>query len=253
MPGFSTGSGVGIIIAALVTGGLLSVYNEAIGWPFLALFAVASLVVVTFVNPRGLFLIVASIPLLYTLFLLVTGTLNAYFQLPEGQTSLGRTSALLILYPLVQFFPVMAMVTLGALVIALLRYQLLKRHNEEIRQQEQRQRRQASESNRRTQREATRFRERTTTPGKVTVEELLARSNEPSASRRPAQRLSPSNARSKGRDEPVQRSNARRSDGRDLRRVSAQDGRDSAWDSRGGGRGSSRRVSHRLREDLYED
>nr|VDG62841.1 Uncharacterised protein [Streptococcus thermophilus] len=236
MPGFSTGSGIGIIIAALITGGLISIYKGAVGWPFLALFAVASLVVVTFVNPRGLFLTVVSIPLLYAFFLLLTGTANAYFQLPEGQTSLGRTSVLLILYPLVQFFPVMITTSLGAVAIAILRYQLLKKSNEEIRLQEQRQRRQASESNRRTSREAARSRERTSSPSRVTVEELLARRDQPAAPKRPAQRLSPGTAR----NQAEQRSNARTQ-----QRATARE------NQRDAGRGSSRRVSHRLNEDLY--
>lgn len=185
MSGFSLGSGLGILIAALATGGLISLYNEVIDWPFLTLFALAAVLVATFVNPRGLFITVASIPVLFTFFLLLTGTLNAYFALPEGQTSLGRTSALLILYPLVQFFPVLIMVTLGALLITLVRYQLLKRQNEDIRRREAQQRRRTSETNRRTTREASRSRatatatsrrrDRSSGGQKVTVDELLAR------------------------------------------------------------------------------
>lgn len=176
LSGFSTGSGIGIIIAALVTGALIALYNEAIGMPFLILFAVAAIVVTTFVNPKGLFITVATTPLLYTFFLLLTGTLNAYFQLPEGQTSLGKTSVLLILYPLVQYFPVLLFVALGTTLIALLRYRLLKTQNDDILAREERQRRQVSATNRRTNREATRSRKRNVNPeSRVTVEELLAR------------------------------------------------------------------------------
>lgn len=176
LSGFSTGSGIGIIIAALVTGGLIALYNEAIGMSFLILFAVAAIVVTTFVNPKGLFITVATTPLLYTFFLLLTGTLNAYFQLPEGQTSLGKTSVLLILYPLVQYFPVLLFVALGTTLIALLRYRLLKTQNDDILAREERQRRQVSATNRRTNREATRSRRRDVNPeSRVTVEELLAR------------------------------------------------------------------------------
>ena len=176
LTGFSTGSGIGIIVAALVTGGLIALYNEAIGLPFLVLFTVASIVVATFVNPRGLFLTVASIPLLYTFFMLLTGVLIAYFQLPEGQTSLGRTSAVLILYPLTQYFPVLLFVTLGSLLIALLRLRLLKKQNDDIRAREERQRRSISATNRRTRREASLSRQRSSgTDTRVTVEELLAR------------------------------------------------------------------------------
>lgn len=159
-----------------MTGGLIALYNEAVGLPFLVLFTVASIVVATFVNPRGLFLTVASIPLLYTFFMLLTGVLIAYFQLPEGQTSLGRTSAVLILYPLTQYFPVLFFVTLGSLLIALLRLRLLKQQNDDIRAREERQRRSISATNRRTRREASRSRQRSSgTDTRVTVEELLAR------------------------------------------------------------------------------
>lgn len=179
LSGFSTGSGIGIIIAALVTGGLIALYNEAVGMPFLILFALASIIVTTFVNPKGLFVTVASIPLLYTFFLLLAGTLNAYFQLPEGQTALGKTSALLIIYPLTQYFPVLLFVTLGTLLIALLRYRLLKKQNEDIRAREERERRNVSATNRRTRHEASRSRQRTAAVSdkgdKVTVDELLAR------------------------------------------------------------------------------
>lgn len=177
--GFSTGSGLGIVIAALVTGGLIALYNETVGMPFLVLFALASIVVTTFVNPKGLFVTVASLPLLYTFFLLLTCTLNAYFQLPEGQSSLGKASALLIVYPLTQYFPVLLFVTLGTLLIALLRHRLLKKQNEDIRAREERQRRNVSAINRRTRHEASRSRQRTAvstgTETKITVEELLAR------------------------------------------------------------------------------
>lgn len=187
LTGFSTGSSIGIIIAALVTGGLISLYNEAVGLPFLVLFALAAIVVATFVNPKGLFVTVASIPLLFTFFLLLTGTLIAYFQLPDGQSSLGKASALLILYPLTQYFPVLLFVALGTLLIALLRYRLLKKQNEDILAREERQRRSVSATNRRTHREASRSRRRSTsgsgtgaragddTDTKVTVQELLAR------------------------------------------------------------------------------
>ena len=159
--GFSTGSGLGIVIAALVTGGLISLYTQSIGWPFLVLFALSSLLVVTFINPKGLFLTATLIPLLYTLFLVITGVLNQYFQLAEGQSSLGRTQLVLVAYPFVQFFPVLLMVSVGVALVAAVRYRLLKRHNAEIIKLEEQERRRTSRSNERTSREATRSRQRT--------------------------------------------------------------------------------------------
>ncbi|MCZ9294156.1 DUF6542 domain-containing protein [Corynebacterium meitnerae] len=233
LSGFSLGSGLGILIAALVTGGLISLYTEFIGWPFLAIFALASVVVATFVNPRGLFITVVSIPVLFTFFLLFTGTLNAYFSLPEGQTSLGRTSVLVILYPLVQFFPVLAMVTLGALLIAFVRYQLLKRLNDDIRRHELRQRRRTNEANRRSVREASRSRqlpERTTTP---TPRQRLAEKTPAPTTRRRARNRSRNNDNRVTVDELL----ARRE--RDASKSSSTS--------------AANKVRRRLSDDLYGD
>ena len=241
LSGFSLGSGLGILIAALVTGGLISLYTEVIGWPFLAIFALASVVVATFVNPRGLFITVVSIPALFTFFLLLTGTLNAYFALPEGQTSLGRTSVLVILYPLVQFFPVLAMVTLGALLIAFVRYQLLKRLNDDIRRHELRQRRRTNEANRRSIREASRSRQlpkrttdrdtgRTTTP---TPRQRLAEKNPAPTTRRRAR------SRSRNNDNRVT-----------VDELLARRERDA---SKSSSTSAANRVRRRLSDDLYGD
>lgn len=177
--GFSTGSGLGIVIAALVTGGLISLYTQSIGWPFLVLFALSSLLVVTFINPKGLFLTATLIPLLYTLFLVITGVLNQYFQLSEGQSSLGRTQLVLVAYPFVQFFPVLLMVSVGVALVAAVRYRLLKRHNAEIIKLEEQERRRTSRSNERTSREATRSRQRTQRAYVAEDDEPTARTERP--------------------------------------------------------------------------
>ena len=71
--GLPTGSGIGIVFAALFTGALLSLSTGVIGWPFLTLYAVAVIVVSTLVNPRGLFLNVASAPILFVIAVVIAG------------------------------------------------------------------------------------------------------------------------------------------------------------------------------------
>ncbi|SDL62722.1 hypothetical protein SAMN04488535_0209 [Corynebacterium mycetoides] len=163
--GFPTGSAIAIVCAALFTGGLLSVYAGDISWPFLTLFAVATIVVATAVNPRGLFLTVALTPLLYALAIVATGLFIASGS-TAGGVGISRTDVLVIAYPMLQTFPVLAATTLGAVVIALVRLQLLKRHNENVARQERAERRRVARSNRRTSSEGRRARER------VTVSEL---------------------------------------------------------------------------------
>ncbi|MBG6121224.1 DUF6542 domain-containing protein [Corynebacterium aquatimens] len=161
--GLSIASGVGIIAAALITGALLAMHFGSLGWPFLTLYIVAVVAVTTLVNPRGLFLVVASAPIMYLIALLSAGVVNALQQRPPGQSGLGKTSAVTILYPLVQFFPVLITVTVGSVIIAVMRYWLLKRHNEEISRLDERRRRQISEDNERTVRQASRSRNRAST------------------------------------------------------------------------------------------
>lgn len=265
MSGFSLGSGLSILIAALVTGGLISLYTQVIGWPFLAIFALASIIVATFVNPRGLFITVVSIPLLFTFFLLATGTLNAYFSLPEGQTSLGRTSVLVILYPLVQFFPVLAAVTLGALFITVVRYLLLKRLNDDIQRHELRQRRRTNEANRRTAREASRSRHLPKRKAEPAPERPVERTAElqpqPSIKRTPQRPAAPKPRPRRPDSAPTPASTAKRTSRSRSRSLNGNSNQVTVEEllarrrrEREASKGSSTsRVRRRLSEDLYGD
>ncbi len=63
--GLPTWSGIAIVIAALITGLLLSINAQSIGTPYLICFGVAAVVVALFTEARGLFLVVASLPLVF--------------------------------------------------------------------------------------------------------------------------------------------------------------------------------------------
>lgn len=125
--GLPTWSAIAIVCAALVTGLLLSLTMVSIGAAFLWLFAVSSVVVTLLVNPRGLFLTVASLPLLFGVGLLAASWAVNRAQSAEGAPLFTRTTVLITLYPLTQFFPWVALVTVLCAVIAVVRLMLLRR------------------------------------------------------------------------------------------------------------------------------
>ncbi|MDK8878942.1 DUF6542 domain-containing protein [Corynebacterium sp. MSK008] len=192
--GLPTGSGIGIIFAALFTGVLLSLSTAVIGWPFLALYAAAVIVVATLVNPRGLFLTVASAPILFVVAVVIAGWVMSRNQIAAGGAS-GKAALLLVFYPVIELFPVLFAVTLGSIVIAVVRIRLIKRHNEQLLRRETAERTRINRSNRRTNSEGRRARERAKA---VSVDELLRRADSERSAKRaqkpaqkPAQKKSP--------------------------------------------------------------
>lgn len=171
--GLPTGSGIGIVFAALFTGALLSLSTGVIGWPFLALYAVAVIVVSTLVNPRGLFLNVASAPILFVIAVVIAGWVMSRDQIAAGGSS-GKAALLLVFYPVTELFPVLFAVTLGSVIIAFVRIRLIKRHNEQLVRRETAERTRINRSNRRTNSEGRRARERAKA---VSVDELLRRAD----------------------------------------------------------------------------
>lgn len=182
--GLPTGSGIGIIFAALFTGALISLSTAVIGWPFLTLYAVAVIVVATLVNPRGLFLNVASAPIMFVIAVVVVGWIMARSEIAAGGAS-GKAALLLVFYPVTEMFPVLFAVTAGSVIIAVVRIQLIKRRNEKLLKRETAERTRANRSNRRTNSEGRRARERAKA---VPVQELLRRADTERGSRRATQR-----------------------------------------------------------------
>lgn len=175
--GLPTGSAIGIVFAALFTGVLLTLSAGAISWPLLTLYAAAVIIVTTLVNPKGLFLTVASAPLLFVAAVVVAGYVMARGEIEAGGAG-KRAAQLLVLYPVAELFPVLFSVTLGSAIIAIVRIWLIRRHNEAILRRETQERSERSASNRRTNSEGRRARERAKS---VPVQELLARASSESS------------------------------------------------------------------------
>ncbi|MHA2788566.1 DUF6542 domain-containing protein [Corynebacterium sp. S7] len=186
--GLSLYSSIGIIIAALLTGLLISWYFHTLGWPFLALFVVSSVVVTLLTNPKNLYLVVILIPILFTVFLVITSWVVNWADLPDYGDPFSTTSLLLSVYPLVQHFPVLAVTFLGCIAIALVRIRLLKRYNKVAAEKLLSERQQVSRGNHENNRTARRAREQSR---QVSVQELVNRRNQRAtrSPRRPADRL----------------------------------------------------------------
>lgn len=159
--GLPTGAAIGINVAVLLAASVLAVVvSDSIPWYFLALFAASVVLTTTFVNIRGVYLTVASAPLLFVGAVLTISFLLSRGQLASDGTS-GRAAKLLLLYPLVQLFPVLFTVTLGAAIIGFARIWLIKRQNRAIRERELAQHSRAVSQNRRSAAPGQRSRENT--------------------------------------------------------------------------------------------
>ena len=94
----------------------------------------------------GLFLIVASAPLLFVLAVMAAGWVMSRGEIAAGGAS-GKTALLLVIYPVTEYFPLLFAVTAGSIVIAVVRIQLIKRQNAARARRETAARTEMSESN----------------------------------------------------------------------------------------------------------
>lgn len=170
--GLPTWSGIAIVIAALITGLLLSINAQSIGTPYLICFGVAAVVVALFTEARGLFLVVASLPLVFGIMTVISAWAVTRSLAAEGSAAFSTTTVITALFPLAQFFPVLFGATAAAGLIAVLRLWLLRRSGRARERAAIEHRRRAAEADRVNRDTASRARQRT---NQVTVDELLAR------------------------------------------------------------------------------
>nr|WP_151528478.1 MULTISPECIES: DUF6542 domain-containing protein [Corynebacterium] len=164
---------------------MISLNQQSLGALYLMAFAVGALATVLWVEPRGLTLTVAQIPVIFGIatpcaaFLL--GKSNS---LSGGDGRLSKTELLTLIYPLAQFFPTLIVATLSAVAIAVLRYLHHRRTNVKLERKLSTQRKRAIDSDRRNLSTTTRAREAANRSrryrgesrnSEVTVEDLLER------------------------------------------------------------------------------
>ncbi|MDO4685828.1 MAG: amino acid permease [Corynebacterium sp.] len=114
-------SAASIVFASLITGALLSINFRELGNPFLWCFAAGSIAAVCLVEPRGLFLTTAQLPLAFAIALPLT-VLGVNYSMANADSSLSRLEILAAIYPLTEQFPFLMSVTLITVVIALIRW-----------------------------------------------------------------------------------------------------------------------------------
>ncbi|MGM5594104.1 hypothetical protein QZG57_04250 [Corynebacterium glucuronolyticum] len=177
-----------LLIAALLTGAVISMAGGTLGWIYLFSFGLISLCIALFVEPRGIFLAVAQIPLVFSIVTPFAGWLVAQ---THSDNNFSATVLIGAAYPLFQQFPFLLIITAGAAAIGYLRLAQLRRAERgEVRQREETSRRQRSsdEKNRQVAQRARRISTSTSAPrskgrarttghsgSTVTVQDLLRR------------------------------------------------------------------------------
>ena len=122
LPSITLGKGLGLLAALLLTGALISILMGTIGWAYLAFLVIGSLLVALIVEERGLFLTVASIPIVYAITVGVAGFFITKANLPEGASAFSKTAIVTAAFPLVQRFLWLLIALVGAAIIAWLRW-----------------------------------------------------------------------------------------------------------------------------------
>lgn len=155
---------------ALIIGMIIAVVTTNFNWEYTAFFAVGAFAAVILVNLRGLYLTVASVPLLFGIITFFTG-----WGITAGSSAGGAVSKTALItagYPLIERFPSLLIVTLACALIAVVRLWLGRRSAKSTQDRETATRRATAEADRRNRESASRARKRS---GTLTVAEIAAR------------------------------------------------------------------------------
>ena len=184
-----------VLCGGLLVGSLISLASGKLGLPFVLCFIIGVVFSVLLTEPRSLFLSVVSIPIFFSIAAGATGWfLNQQISRSNGSGGISKTQILSAIYPLLQQFPVMAIATIGAGIIAYLRWHLVTRYVQQSEKKAAEDRRRDTETQKRAMKQANRVRtaahntaepadepEQTSGPahppstGSITVAELIKR------------------------------------------------------------------------------
>ncbi|MCX7444427.1 hypothetical protein OS125_04095 [Corynebacterium sp. P7003] len=195
-----------ILLLALIVGTVISIDQQQISGAYLWLFAVTSLACTLFVVPRGLWLTVSSVPLLFGAATPVAAWTIARSSAAEGSDAFSATGIATAIYPLAQHFPVLAATTVGCVLIAVLRLTRVRQLQITAERNHRQVRRQISDAEERNISTASRARrvssrarrEKVEGDTRPTVAELRRKTLEEEAARRRAARPAPGDPRSGG-------------------------------------------------------
>ena len=173
---------IAVILAALVTGLIISTITTSVGLPFLICFFLGALAATALVHVRGLFLTVASMPLLFAIAIFFTSWLVSRATASDGSPAFSTTILVTSAYPLLEVFPFLAVTLLICIAIAAFRLYHATHNATSINSKEQVTRRAMAESERRNRETTTRARK---TTQRLSVADLVERNKKNSHAPRP--------------------------------------------------------------------
>lgn len=176
----SVWSAFSINAAGLITALLVSISIGNLGWPFLLCYGIVGIITTLLVRLGGLFINVTSMPIMFGLVTPLTAWWIARSNLSGGADEWSKTMVLSALYPLAQFFPAFAAITVATIVLAVIRWRSAKANYEQEVQLLERQRRRAAQSEKQNRQTTTRVRQMSRRP---------RRTEDPSAERVPFSEL----------------------------------------------------------------
>jgi hypothetical protein len=176
---------IAVIVAALATGLIISTITASVGWPFLICFILGAVAASAMVHVRGLFLTVASIPLLFSIAIFITSWLVSRATAADGSPLFSTTILVTSAYPLLEVFPQLAITVIICVLIAVFRLYRAKQKATSISSKELVNRRSMAESNRRNSETTSRARK---TTERLSVAELVERSKNNARAPRPEAR-----------------------------------------------------------------
>ena len=160
-----------VLCGGLLVGSLISLASGKLGLPFVLCFIISVVFSVLLTEPRSLFLSVVSIPIFFSIAAGTTGWfLNQQISRPSGSGGISKTQILSAIYPLLQQFPVMAIATIGAGIIAYLRWHLVTRYVQQLEKKAAEDRRRDAENKKRVTQQVNQVRATAQNPAKPTNE-----------------------------------------------------------------------------------
>ena len=109
------------LVATFVVAALITIAVGSIGWLFFIISAAGALAVTYFARLRSLYLLVVSIPVLFTVAIVLTSWVLSIQAAPKGTSPFSNTSLLSAAFPFIQRFPWLLIVFLLCAALAVVR------------------------------------------------------------------------------------------------------------------------------------
>ncbi|MDU3175792.1 MAG: DUF6542 domain-containing protein, partial [Corynebacterium striatum] len=109
------------LVATFVVAALITIAVGSIGWPFFIIFGAGALAVTYFARLRSLYLLVVSIPVVFTVAIVLTSWVLTIQAAPKGASPFSTTSLLSAAFPFIERFPWLLIVFLLCATLAVVR------------------------------------------------------------------------------------------------------------------------------------